>query len=593
MITSIWANDGGDKVTQDELRGNSTNKVWDGTSVNIFGAKNEVVSFCLILEASDHDATDVSISLNELVGPGGYRLRGTPSRDNLFQWKTREIELFYVRYLQIKGLSRLSYETYDERHIPARFQRPGGTGTWFDRPDHDKFYPDIAVPIELHPTFTIKAGQNQSIWVDIYIPGNAKPGQYTGELIIQDRRVPVNLKVRNFTLSHVPASKTMVYAGYETISERYTGIEYPDPGTPEYLLARRVMHNQMLVAHRHKISLINTSRAGNQPDPEWKDWLSGAAFTVTRGYKGPGMYKGNNIYSIGTYGAWQWWWKETELLQNATEWENWFKANTSGVERFLYLIDESKDYAQTERWAQAIKASGLKSFATANLLEAKAHVPSLDIIASWFGVADTNSWEQASKQCRFFCYNGVRPASGSFAIEDDGIALRELPWGQFKKSIKRWFFWEATYYKDFQGGRGHNNVFQNAHTFGGDPHFDNVRGMTGWNYSNGDGLLFYPGTDKIFPEESYGIEGPIVSLRLKHWRRGIQDVDYLTQARRKNRAATDAIINRMVPKVLWENGVDDPNDPTWVRCPISWSTNPDDWENAREELANIIEGQVS
>jgi hypothetical protein len=46
----------------------------------------------------------------------------------------------------------------------------------------------------------------------------------------------------------------------------------------------------------------------------------------------------------------------------------------------------------------------------------------------------------------------------------------------------------------------------------------------------------------------------------------------------------------MVPLVMWEYGVDDPGDPTWVRADISWSTDPDDWERARGELAGIIEG---
>jgi hypothetical protein len=46
----------------------------------------------------------------------------------------------------------------------------------------------------------------------------------------------------------------------------------------------------------------------------------------------------------------------------------------------------------------------------------------------------------------------------------------------------------------------------------------------------------------------------------------------------------------MVPKVLWEYGVEDPGDPTWVLTDISWSTDPDDWEAARAELADIIEG---
>jgi hypothetical protein len=77
---------------------------------------------------------------------------------------------------------------------------------------------------------------------------------------------------------------------------------------------------------------------------------------------------------------------------------------------------------------------------------------------------------------------------------------------------------------------------------------------------------------------------------LKHWRRGIQDVDYLTMAAQIDPQRTSALVQRMVPKVLWENGVGDPADPTWVVAPISWSTNPQEWENARLELADIIEG---
>jgi hypothetical protein len=188
-----------------------------------------------------------------------------------------------------------------------------------------------------------------------------------------------------------------------------------------------------------------------------------------------------------------------------------------------------------------------------------------------------------------FLYNGLRPASGSFATEDDGVALRELPWGQYKMRIDRWFFWEATYYANYQGGRSDTDVFVEAQTFGGAAQFDEITGLTGSNTSNGDGVLFYPGTDAIFPEHSYELEGPIASLRLKHWRRGIQDVEYLALAEAIDRQATWAVIEQMVPKVLWETGVGDPSDPSWVLAPVSWSTNPDDWESARRQLAAIIE----
>jgi hypothetical protein len=99
----------------------------------------------------------------------------------------------------------------------------------------------------------------------------------------------------------------------------------------------------------------------------------------------------------------------------------------------------------------------------------------------------------------------------------------------------------------------------------------------------------YPGTDTRYSEESYGVMGPFASLRLKHWRRGIQDVDYLTLAAAINPTRTAEIVNEVVPTVLWEYGVSDPEDPTWVLTDISWSIDPDDWEAARAELADIIE----
>jgi hypothetical protein len=531
----------------------------------------------------------------------------------------RDIELFLVRYLQIKGLSRLSYDTYDERHVPERLRRPKVAGTyvggWSQRPDHDKFYPDIAVPMELSPRFTIEGGHNQSVWVDIYIPKNAPAGQYTGEVLIHEGgslkyRVPVTLAVRNFTLPDTPTSKTMLATSYHDVSARYTGVAYPDANSPQDKLTLRVMDRQMMLAHRHKISLIDensgaTAWQQTRPRPEWEARLSGELFTAANGYKGPGTGVGNNVFSIATYGVWRDWWSnptKTQMWNYTNQWEKWFQANAPDTERFLYLIDESPNYAQTEQWAGWMKSNpgagrNLKSFATADLIEAQRHIPSLNITASWFAVADKTLWSAAAQDVerdrskRFFVYNGQRPASGSFATEDDGVSLRQLPWGQYKKGIDRWFFWSATYYDDYQGGRGPTNVFKTAQTFGGAASRDSNLGMTGWNASNGDGLLFYPGTDRVFPAESYDLQGPIASLRLKHWRRGIQDIDYIALAARVDRAAVSAIVHRMVPKVLWDNGVTDPNDPTWVLAPISWSTDPDDWEAAREQLADIIEGR--
>lgn len=623
-LTAVWANDGGEKVAQEELRVRDggrrvLNSVWNGSKITLFAARNEVVAFNLVMEAANASAAGVTVRLDRLTGPNGFTIQNSAvaSPVGVFNWTKRDIELFHVRYLKIQGLSRLSYDTYDERHIPERFRRPLGVdgrpmGGWLNRPDHDKSYPDIAVPIELVPGFTVAAGTSQSVWADVYVPKSAPAGLYTGTVLVQvgsslAYQVPVELTVRDFVLPDMPNSKTMVATSYGEVARRYTGNEYPDPASAEDTLVKQVMTRQMLVAHRHKISLIDDNAGANSwtqdaPRPEWVPRLDGSLFTAANGYNGPGVGVGNNVFSITTYGFWRSLWGERRkaVWTHTDRWETWFQQKSPATERFLYLIDESTNYTQTEKWASWVRQNSgpgkaMKTFATANLVKALPVMPSVDIIASWIAVGDTPKWDSALATLRsdprkkFFAYNGQRPASGSFAIEDDGVALRELPWGQYKKGISRWFSWNATYYNDYQGGRGDTDVFTNAQVFGGTPKPDPILGLTGWNYTTGDGVLFYPGTDRKFPAQSYNLAGPIASLRLKQWRRGIQDVDYITLAAARNPAAAQSVVERMVPKVMWENGVNDPTDPTWVLAPISWSTDPDDWEMARAELARIIE----
>ena len=628
-ISAVWANDGEDKVTREELRAtlgprHVANSVWDGTTIRQFAAKNEVVAFNVILEAGGAQASGVSVALSDLVGPGGARIRSNPNRPaaQLFNYTTSEVELFYVRYLQIKGLGVFTQGLYGiEPQIPQKLRLPrvGGVygGGWVDRPNHDHFYPDIAVPLELVRGFAIAAGQNQSIWADIYVPATAPAGAYAGTFSVSENgisthQIPVSLTVRNFALPDAPTAKTMVETEHSDVSRRYAGIDYPNPGTPEYALSLQVMQNQRLQAHRHKIALIGDDATqaqlgSDRPGADYVGVLSGAAFTAANGYAGPGAGTGSGIYSIGTYGSWQYSWGATQaaLIAHTDAWEGWFEANFPGVERFLYLIDESSNFAQTEQWANWMANNpgigrNLPSMATINLRDAVASVPDLGIPTTGGSTlvanpaafqADVDAIHAQEPKKRFYMYNGYRPMSGSFGIEDEGTSLREVPWGQYAKGVDRWFFWEATYYKNYQYGLGDTDVFNVAETFGGPTTFNVDYGQLGANSSNGDGVLFYPGTDAIFPASSYGVAGPFASLRLKHWRRGIQDADYLALAAAKDSATVQALVKQMVPVILWDIPVGSKADPTWTRSGIHWSDKPDVWEAARARLAHIIDGQ--
>ena len=77
-------------------------------------------------------------------------------------------------------------------------------------------------------------------------------------------------------------------------------------------------------------------------------------------------------------------------------------------------------------------------------------------------------------------------------------------------------------------------------------------------------------------------------MRLKEWRRGIQDVDYLGFAQAINAQATQDIINTVVPSVLWEYAHGPTMYPVGFGSAVSWSVDPDRWEAARAKLAAII-----
>jgi hypothetical protein len=398
----------------------------------------------------------------------------------------------------------------------------------------------------------------------------------------------------------------MLYYSRENLSDRYSGVAEVDPDSPAYsqLLALADRHFQL--AHRHKISLIDDYTPIEQMNAAWLDRLSGDLFTADRGYDGVGIGVGNNVYSIGTYQSWPWTDDdEADMWKNTDAWVNWFadRSLSTPTDTFLYLIDEPESSDETpiaEQWANWMNnnpgpGGTLMSMVTISLPGATTEAPSVDIPAFWGHFGLTRQWERAAENYRdvpgkgLYAYNGTRPATGSFAIEDDGIALRVLAWTQYKMGIDRWFYWESTYYDNFQADMGPTNIFQKAHTYGSLDDVDDTLGETGWNYLNGDGVLMYPGMDNRFQQDSYDLMGPLASLRLKQWRRGIQDVDYLALAAAIDLQRTTEIVAAMVPKVLWEVGVSDPEDPTWVLTDVSWSADPDLWEAARAELADLIE----
>src|SRR5215213_10811546 len=82
---TVWAVNDGEKVERDDLnnpnkRGNSA---WDGRKIKIFGARNEVIAFQVIVEAEQAGVKQLSVRLPELRRRGGRGVirYGAPAPD--------------------------------------------------------------------------------------------------------------------------------------------------------------------------------------------------------------------------------------------------------------------------------------------------------------------------------------------------------------------------------------------------------------------------------------------------------------------------------------------------------------------------------
>src|SRR6266508_501276 len=128
-------------------------------------------------------------------------------------------------------------------------------------------------------------------------------------------------------------------------------------------------------------------------------------------------------------------------------------------------------------------------------------------------------------------------------------------------------------------GERRQNIWANPITFDnrGQPN----KPVADQGYINGDGVLMYPGEEKLHPEEDRGIAGPVSTIQLANLRRGLQDHQYLTLARGLGlEAEVQAALQAIVPHVFSDAGPS-----------VSFPESGEAFEAARLKLAEAIEAK--
>src|SRR4051812_44994259 len=170
-------------------------------------------------------------------------------------------------------------------------------------------------------------------------------------------------------------------------------------------------------------------------------------------------------------------------------------------------------------------------------------------------VSGWRRWRASGRRGR---NTGSTTAHGPIAtmlIDAPATDGRELAWAAFKHDVDVYFYWHAVHWRHNtqKQGERNQNVWANPITFDdrGQPH----KPLIDQGYINGDGVLMYPGEEKLHPEEDRGVPGPIATIQLANLRRGLQDHQYLTLARKLGLdAAVTSALTRIVPRVFSDAG---------------------------------------
>src|SRR5678816_158364 len=104
-VRTIWAVNDGEKIERDDLNNPNKreNSAWDGHKVKIFGARNEIIAFQLIVEADRQGIERLAVRLPELTQKGGKaKINYTAPILDPTDYKGRPLQIFSVNYMNVE-----------------------------------------------------------------------------------------------------------------------------------------------------------------------------------------------------------------------------------------------------------------------------------------------------------------------------------------------------------------------------------------------------------------------------------------------------------------------------------------------------------
>lgn len=573
-LAAVWATGDGDRIERHDLAHPARlgNPVWiPGVGVDLWAARNETVAFQVVLEGDESGARGLSVSMSGLRAGDGAEIRNDFTRSgadegDLGNSVGRRVSVFREVYLPVRLASR------------TLFYWPGnallGEGDW----------PDPLAPIESaadRGPYSIAPRSNQAFWVDVTVPRDATPDVYWGTFEVasggEGYRIPVRLHVLSPALPERTSLQTLFYLGRpEDLATRH-GV---DPGSPAFA---RLLHRYAQMMHRHRLEMTLGGNLDGDMAPI-AGMMNGRVFRPEEGYEGPGEGLGDRLLFVHLDTS-----SERDMDRSIAAWHDWFAAN--GIPwraATYYVIDEPlpSEYAELKRlarWAHAAPTP-IATLVTRGIDPDLVRGSDPEYIDIWAIPSSMRSYsgrsvrERQAAGTRVGMYNGYVPAAGLQLIDAPAVGMRTWGWLSFQYDLDFWYTWNiARWFRPDAGAE--TDVWSEPLSFtdGLARHGDRE------NVGNGDGVIVYPGQDRVYPHADRGIFGPVASIRLKNARRGMEDYELLRMVEASGGAGRAREVARATLGAgLWEANFDGP--PTW----------PEDggaWEMARRRLLAFLVGR--
>lgn len=419
------------------------------------------------------------------------------------------------------------------------------------------WWPD---PLKKTDTFSIKKGQAQTLWVEVFAPESLHSGDYSGKIILkydgnQTETIGLTVHVWDMTLP----KETHLKTAFDFYHNRLRGMYPKDPQESQLDYGDRMNTLQ----EKYYLDMI-----GHRIMPVFNFDVKHLLFKKEILHY---LDRGLSSFALGPHTGSHgnnWPRQEEELnglIEKYRDAANILKAAGLLEKAYIYTYDEpSYGDPHVDQVAAMVHRAdpGLRNMVALSFLDNPDNFPGwgkdVDI---WcirnvmFNKNIAEIYRQQGKELWIYV-SGPQPPYPSLVIDYPALAYRVIPWMAWKFDIKGYLFWCVNFWKD-------------------DPWISTTN--TDWK-QNGNGYLYYPGK-----------EGPVPSIRLKVTRDGLEDYEYFYLLKEKLDVfkhmvsqTTDSDLIARAEKLL---NIDE----TMVKSMGDYASEPEIFYQRRRDIAEMIE----